>query len=473
MSFVNKVIDFVQELFRSLSNGYLFFGGWGDLIRSVFDILLIAVLLYWALLFIKQSRAWQLIKGIVFVVIFVLVCSLLGLEMVGFVFSKFLYVFAIMFVVIFQPELRRILETVGIKSFTSIKGVLVNTDEHKEEVNSFIKEISNACMEMSKTYTGALILIERNTKLDELLTQENVVQFESSVTSNVLQSLFYKGAPMHDGGVLIREGKIIAARCHVPLSVTMHSLDRTGTRHRAAVGASEMGDTIAIAVSEERGKTSIAVNGKLYEMQSGNELEANLRYLLGVSDIQDSKRPFSGKKKKKGKTKAQIANSNVVVAQTESASEITPFKVSESVQRGAESLRSKSMSTTVVEKIVLILLSLIISFGLWIYIQINNNPVISKTYVVPINYNNMSISSDEFLSFRMTEVTVKIVGRQKVLDNLQADDLEATIDTTNISGSGAVELPVTVKAKDSGVYFRVELLNPDAIPVFINTAEDN
>ncbi|MBO7426331.1 MAG: diadenylate cyclase [Clostridiales bacterium] len=471
MSFVNKVVDFIQELFRSLNNGYLFFGGWGDLIRSVFDILLIAVLLYWTLLFIKQSRAWQLIKGIVFVVIFVLVCSLLGLEMVGFVFSKFLYVFAIMFVVIFQPELRRILETVGIKSFTSIKGVIINTDEHKEEVNSFIKEISNACMEMSKTYTGALILIERNTKLDELLMQENVVQFESSVTSNVLQSLFYKGAPMHDGGVLIREGKIIAARCHVPLSVTMHSLDRAGTRHRAAVGASEMGDTIAIAVSEERGKTSIAVNGKLYEMQSGTELEANLRYLLGVSDIQDNKRHFGGKKKK-NKSKAQIANSNVVVAQTESASDISPFKVSESVQRGAASLKSKSMSTTLVEKIIIILLSLFISFGLWIYIQINNNPVVSKTYVVPINYNNMTIAGDEFLSYKMTEVTVKIVGRQKVLDNLQADDLEAYVDNSNISGSGAVELPVIIKAKDSGIYFRVELQNPDVIPVFINTTEE-
>ena len=129
------------------------------------------------------------------------------------------------------------------------------------------------------------------------------------------------------------------------------------------------------------------------------------------------------------------------------------------------------MSTTLVEKIIIILLSLLISFGLWIYIQINNNPVVSKTYVVPINYNNMTIAGDEFLSYKMTEVTVKIVGRQKVLDNLQADDLEAYVDNSNISGSGAVELPVIIKAKDSGIYFRVELQNPDVIPVFINTTE--
>ncbi len=465
MDFIYKISDFIQELFRSLSNGYLFFGGWGDLIRSVFDILLIAFLLYWALLFIKQSRAWQLIKGIVFVVVFVLVCSLLGLEMVGFVFSKFLYVFAIMFVVIFQPELRRILETVGIKSFTSIKGVLVNTNEHRQEVNDFIKEVANACTEMAKTYTGALILIERNTKLDELLMQENVVQFESSVTSNVLQSLFYKGAPMHDGGVLIREGKIIAARCHVPLSVTMHSLDRAGTRHRAAVGASEMGDTIAIAVSEERGKTSIAVNGNLYEMQSKNELIANLKYLLGVSDLQEGhKRPFGSKKKK---SKAQIANANIVSAQSETSVD-SSFKVSDSVQRGAASLRSKSMSTTIAEKIILAVLSLLISFGLWIYIQINNNPVVTRKYDVPITYDNLTPDDNYILSYQIDTVSVEIVGRQKVLNNLQSSDIIAMIDDSGVTGSGDVELPVIIKSKESGVYFRVEQQLPETVHVLIS-----
>ncbi len=465
MSFVNKIADFINELFRSLSNGYLFFGGWGDLIRSVCDILLITFLLYWALLFIKQSRAWQLIKGIVFVVVFVLLCSLLGLEMVGFLFSKFLYVFAIMFVVIFQPELRRILETVGIKSFTSIKGVLVNSNDHKTETTRFIKEISNACKEMARDYTGALILIERNTKLDELLMEENVVQFESSVTSNVLQSLFYKGAPMHDGGVLIREGKIIAARCHVPLSVTMHNLDRSGTRHRAAVGASEMGDTIAVVVSEERGKTSIAVNGKLYEMQNSAELEANLKYLLGVSDLNESglKRAIGGKKKKR--SKAQIANANVVVAQNEPSGDDSSFKMADSVQRGAESLRSKSRSSSIAEKIILAVLSLLISFGLWIYIQINNNPVITKHYEVPISYDNMSLDGDSYLSYPIEKVEVDIVGRQKVLDRLTSDDIVATVDDSSVEGSGVTELPIIVSSKDSGVYFRVEQQLPETISV--------
>lgn len=318
---------------------------------------------------------------------------------------------------------------------------------------------------MARDYTGALILIERNTKLDELLMEENVVQFESSVTSNVLQSLFYKGAPMHDGGVLIREGKIIAARCHVPLSVTMHNLDRSGTRHRAAVGASEMGDTIAVVVSEERGKTSIAVNGKLYEMQNSAELEANLKYLLGVSDLNESglKRAIGGKKKKR--SKAQIANANVVVAQNEPSGDDSSFKMADSVQRGAESLRSKSRSSSIAEKIILAVLSLLISFGLWIYIQINNNPVITKHYEVPISYDNMSLDGDSYLSYPIEKVEVDIVGRQKVLDRLTSDDIVATVDDSSVEGSGVTELPIIVSSKDSGVYFRVEQQLPETISV--------
>ena len=132
----------------------------------------------------------------------------------------------------------------GYRSYPYLRKSSRFTDpfRHQEKLNStelsaFINEICIACKEMGRSYTGALILIERKTKLDELLSQENVVQFDSSVTSSVLQSIFYKGSPMHDGGLLIRDGRIIAARCHVPLSVTMHALERTGTRHRAAIGA--------------------------------------------------------------------------------------------------------------------------------------------------------------------------------------------------------------------------------------------
>ena len=245
----------------------------------------------------------------------------------------------------------------------------------------------------------------------------------------------------------------------------MHNLDRSGTRHRAAVGASEMGDTIAVVVSEERGKTSIAVNGKLYEMQNSAELEANLKYLLGVSDLNESglKRAIGGKKKKR--SKAQIANANVVVAQNEPSGDDSSFKMADSVQRGAESLRSKSRSSSIAEKIRLAVLSLLISFGLWIYIQINNNPVITKHYEVPISYDNMSLDGDSYLSYPIEKVEVDIVGRQKVLDRLTSDDIVATVDDSSVEGSGVTELPIIVSSKDSGVYFRVEQQLPETISV--------
>ena len=462
-----------------MSNGSLFFGGVIDLVRSICDIMLIAVLLYLILLFIKHSRAWQLIKGIIFVFAFVLLCSLLGLEMVGYVFSNFLYIFAIMFVVIFQPELRRILETVGIKSFTSLKGMVMGsgTTENQTQVSNLIHEICLACKEMSKSYTGALILIERNTRLDELLMQENVVRFDSTVTNSVLQSLFYKGAPMHDGAVLIRNGMIIAARCHVPLSVTMHSLDRTGTRHRAAVGASEMGDTIAIAVSEERGKSSIAVNGKLYEMQNSSELEANLKYLLGVSGTEETKSGLKkafGKKGKKAKKAAQAmakANKpNIVVAQGEKEGKASDSMVQ--IQRAEEMLKNKSLTASISEKIILAVISILLSFGLWIYIQINNNPVITKPYKVTISYSEAPSNYYEY-QYLVETIDVDIVGRQKVLKELQDDDFIAEPDWSAITGPGDVEVPVVIKAKDSGTYFRIEKQQPEKVSLYVIEKTDS
>ena len=119
-SLITQIIDFIVELFNSFSSGSVFFGSTLDVIRYAIDIFLVAALFYWILLFIKQSRAWQLMKGIILIMLFVLMCGLFGLEMVGFIFNKMLYVFAILFIVLFQPELRRVLETVGLKSFTSV-----------------------------------------------------------------------------------------------------------------------------------------------------------------------------------------------------------------------------------------------------------------------------------------------------------------------------------------------------------------
>lgn len=490
-SIISQIFEFLGELFNSLDRGTLFFGSLWDFIRYTIDIALVTFLFYTILMFIRQTRAWQLIKGIVFVLVFVAFCGLIGLDMVGFLFNRLLYIVAILFVVLFQPELRRALETVGLRTSSA-----TNPFRHseakmtREELNSFIKEISSACKEMSRTYTGALILIERNTKLDELFSQENVVAFDSEVTSSVLQSIFYKGSPMHDGGLLIRDGRIVAARCHVPLSVTMHSLERFGTRHRAAVGASEMGDTVAVVVSEERGKTSIAVNGRLFEMRSTKELEANLSYLLGVKEFGGENKNFIEKifDKLRGKpaeqtdsvlskeevdagvkAKATSATAEPIVAttQVEVAGE-TAVPISIRTKVAAETSNSQRVSTTT--RILFILLSFFLSLGLWMYIQIITNPVVTRNITVPISkYKDDEVPDNVEVGYPLDYVDIEIVGRAGTINNLTADDIVATINYDNIDTTdvGIVDLPVEVSARDRNVYFRVERQQPSSMPVTI------
>ncbi len=471
-SLITQIIDFIVELINSLSSGSVFFGSSLDVIRYAIDILMVAALFYWILLFVKQSRAWQLIKGIVLILLFVLLCGLFGLEMVGFIFNKLLYVFAILFIVLFQPELRRVLETVGLKSFISLRHLFTSEESSEAAVSAnFIHEIGSACREMAATNTGALILIERKTRLDELLTQENVVKFDSTVTSSVLQSVFYKGSPMHDGGLLIRDGRIIAARCHVPLSVTMHNLERSGTRHRAAVGASEMGDTVVIVVSEERGRMSIAVNGNLYEMKDYMELEANLDYLLGVSSDASEKKGF-GKiiHKVRRKKKAEEQARQAYVSATEAAGE-----ASENLQIRTAKAEEIANSSRVGAgtRIVLMLLSLLISFCLWMYIQVNTNPGVSASVTVPISYDNTATPDNIDVSYPVDSVELEIVGRQVTIENIDESDIIATIDYSAVSSTGVVELPVVISSSDNDIYFRVETQVPETISVTVYSLNDS
>ena len=465
-SLISQLIDFIFELINSISSGYMFFGSTADIIRYAMDILLVAALFYWTMLFIKQSRAWQLLKGIILILFFVLLCGLFGLEMIGFIFNRLLYVFAILFIVLFQPELRRVLEAVGLRSFMSFRNLFSSGNSNDSALNSsFIHEICTACSEMASDYTGALILIERRTRLDELLTQENVVRFDSSVTNSVLQSIFYKGSPMHDGGLLIRDGRIIAARCHVPLSVTMHDLTRSGTRHRAAVGASEMGDTVVVVVSEERGKVSVAVNGNLYEMKDEKELEANLDYLLGMtyesSDYKGINRIFRKiRRKKKAEERARQAYVTATEAAGENAENLTIRTAN------AEEIANSS-KVGPGTKFALMLLSLFLSFCLWMYIQVNTNPVVTTNITVPIIYDGSATPDNIDVSYPIDSVEVELVGRQETIDDIGINDINATIDYSAVSQTGVVELPIVISSNDNSIYFRVERQIPETISVTV------
>lgn len=472
-----KITDFIREIFSSFDSGYLFFGGPLDLVRYILDIAMVTFILYNILRIIRETRAWQLLKGVLLILAFILVCSFFGLEMVGFIFNRLLYIVAILFVVIFQPELRHALETVGLKSF-SFSNVIVNDDSEEQLRNaSMVDEIVKACTEMSKTKTGAIMLLERSTKLGELLKQENVVTLDSSVTNSMLQSIFYKGSPMHDGALLIREGRIIAARCHVPLAETFHMIQKYGTRHRAAVGASEIGDTVAVVVSEERGTMSIAVDGVLYEMKDGKELRNNLFYLLGLSSA-----PLNGKNKRNGKkSKKETVQENVIVTAEKARTEASVEKQdSEDQKKNKESLpvvarkklRKKSSPAT---RATLILVSFLFSLTLWMYIQVTTNPVTEKTFTLDLKYENEQLLTEQNLynAFPIQTVTVRVVGRKNAIDTMGSSDLEAYIDYADIPAEDLKAGPpmnMEVKVKSNNhVYFRVSMQRPEQLRLSLHS----
>ena len=273
---------------------------------------------------------------------------------------------------------------------------------------------------------------------------------------------------MHDGGLLIRDGRIIAARCHVPLSVTMHALERSGTRHRAAIGASEMGDTVVVVVSEERGKTSIAVNGRLFEMHDTKELEANLSYLLGLTASESGK---SGISKIFGRFRRRPATAEAV--ETDTKSEQTVSQGTEEQQNVSSPLiiktkeadqTSNAQRVSVSTRVIFLILSLFLSLFLWLYIQIDNNPVVSRNISVPISYPE---EQNIRISFPIEEVELKIVGRRNTINSLTSKDIVATIDYASIPDDkeGIVEVPVVVTSKDKNVYFRVDNKVPGTLKV--------
>lgn len=493
-----KIIDFIREIFAGLDNGYLFFGGPADITRYIFDIILITFVIYQALKLLRETRAWQLLQGLFLIVLFTMVCSLLGLEMVGFLFDNILYVVAIAFVVIFQPELRRALETVGLKSFSTFSNAFTpDYQDARNDLSLMTDQIVMACSEMAKTYTGALIIIERNSKLGELIEHENVVQLDSSVTSSILQSIFFRGSPLHDGAVLIRNSRIAAAKCHVPLSESVHSMINFGTRHRAAVGASEMGDAIAIAVSEERGKISLAIDGCLYEMRNGDDLRKNLLFLFGVSQTTGrfARRKLGTKSSlKRNKSAAQNASADSIdVIMKEKASGMVkgeivavagtcavdssskPSKASNMIELPITAKKSgnsfNSMGRT--RKILYIVLSFLISLGLWMYIQINTNPVVETVIVVPMQYKSADTLKDKNLEcpFTIEDVEVMLVGRKKVIDEMVESDILASIDLSQINEAGFFTLPIEISS-NKDVYYRVKQQSPEVIPVVVYTAQE-
>lgn len=230
-------------------------------INDIVDIIGVAYLIYKIVTWIKDTRAWTLFKGLGVIAVIAIVSNIFQLHTIWWILSNTVPVGAIAVLVIFQPELRRALEQLGRGKFlASISGF--EGDKAQTALTSeTAEEITKAIMQMAKVKTGALIVIEKDTKLGDV--ERTGIPIDAIVTSQLLINIFENNTPLHDGAVLIRSNRISAATCFLPLTDSMEISKDLGTRHRAAIGVSEISDAIIIVVSEETGTVSYVQNGKI------------------------------------------------------------------------------------------------------------------------------------------------------------------------------------------------------------------
>lgn len=223
---------------------------------SVLDILVVAYFFYKAYMLIKETRAEQLLKGILLILMLMPISWFLKLTMVYTILSKTITIGVLSIIIIFQPEIRRALEHLGRSAFND-KHIL----QDEEIMEKVITEIVNAVDNLSQSKTGALIAIEQNTGLGEVIS--NGTKIDALVSAALLENIFVVNTPLHDGATVIRNDRIIASGCVLPLTSNTDINKKLGTRHRAAIGLSEVSDALLVVVSEETGTISLAVNGRL------------------------------------------------------------------------------------------------------------------------------------------------------------------------------------------------------------------
>ena len=254
--------------------------------KDAIDILIISLLLYYLFKLFRQSRAGQLVKGVVVLLAAFALSYIFKLTMVNYILKSLFEFAVIIIVVVFQPELRQGLERLG-RSNKTIKN-LVNTNNQNPEtaVTKAIGDVADACAVFSKSKTGALIVFERDSLLNEIAGTGTFLNSDTSAA--LLGNIFFNKAPLHDGACIIRDGKILSAGCILPLTNSLNVSQSLGTRHRAAIGMSEDSDAVIVVVSEETGVISIALNGTLIRDLSRNQLYDKLTELLVTRDTEHS-----------------------------------------------------------------------------------------------------------------------------------------------------------------------------------------
>lgn len=292
MSFFSSIYDFISGIWNDLI--VLVFSS-NNIVFDIIDIIAVTFIVYKIIQFMRQTRAEQLIKGIVVFVIVYIFAQLLKLNAINWILSIIIANLIVVIVILFQPEIRSILEKLGrngISTFTFSR-----TEDENDSKERLIEIVCKAVDNMHKTKTGAIIIIEQKTMLNEIVNTGTLIDANASV--NLIQNIFFKNSPLHDGAMIIRNERVYAASCILPLTQNPDLSSELGTRHRAAIGISETCDAAVIIVSEETGAISMASGGKIDRNVGVDVLRSELQNMMITVKEEDNEGRFKKIFKKK------------------------------------------------------------------------------------------------------------------------------------------------------------------------------
>lgn len=275
-------MDFLSAWQKDLSEA-----GWTTVLSTILDVFLVALLIYWLIMLSKRTRAWQVLWGLLIFLFLVFLTDRLQLHTINYLLESFLPLGPVAIVILFFPELRQALENMGRVAGWG-RGLAMLA---KEDVSSLIQTVVRAACTMSEKKIGALIVIEREGALDDIAATGT--KLSASVNEELIGAIFNPGGPLHDGAIIIRGTRIIAAGCTLPLSESAHVGTMIHTRHKAALGVAEESDAAVVVVSEETGTISLALEGKLHRGLDGETLTQWLRSISGATEDRSKKSNFA------------------------------------------------------------------------------------------------------------------------------------------------------------------------------------
>lgn len=375
-------------------------------VPDIIEMVILAIIIYYTIKSMINTRAWVFIKGVIVLASLYLLAYVCKLEILVAIFNKLVIFFGMAVVVIIQPELRKLIEKLGANSRgvrqslkDTIKYILGNREHNMEyKISSeTVQELVKGCIEMGKAKTGALIVIENTIPLAEYI--ESGIKVDACITSQLLINIFEKNTPLHDGAVIIKDNKVVSATCYLPLSQSSNISKKLGTRHRAAVGITEVTDAFVIIVSEETGGISVSYNGTIIKCKDREKL----------------------------------------------SEEIEKFRTSTKLEVDKPEIKKRYTAVTV--------LSIFASIMIWFIAANNINPIITETFTnVPITVINGDAITSTNKAYNIDDgdkVNVTLKDRRNSIKDIEKSDISVIADMSKLSITNAVNLDTVVEGNNT------------------------